>query len=353
MADDFSFDNINATEFENFCYELLDEIGFINLNWRKGTGLSSSPADDGRDIECELERTYPDGTNYHEKWFVDSKHYKKGIPVSAIINVLNWAQAERPDVVLIITSNFLSNSAKRHIEKYKENNKPSFAIKIWEKPNLEKLTLNKHNLLKKYKIPNPNFPFLNLMHPAHLWYIRNPPINTLDYLFNLIESIDNEKRDKFFAITYNDIINPRYSKPITNKEKMSELLLDKVDYDSFKNKVYSLSNLISEQFLIISIITFTLGYNFGIADKTVLKQRIKTQEGVISNLEKMKSGELEYGFDVGLPEEEINEQLDDLIKKMRKWIKDMPKDVKEYNELYNYFCDNIISELFKEEVFLR
>jgi hypothetical protein len=49
----FSLDNIDQldeTEFEEFCFELLGELGFVNIDWRKGTALSSNPADRRRDI---------------------------------------------------------------------------------------------------------------------------------------------------------------------------------------------------------------------------------------------------------------------------------------------------------------
>jgi hypothetical protein len=43
-------DDMDETEFEEFCFGLLGELGFVNLDWRKGTGLASSPSDSGRDI---------------------------------------------------------------------------------------------------------------------------------------------------------------------------------------------------------------------------------------------------------------------------------------------------------------
>jgi hypothetical protein len=42
-----SFNRLSATEFEEFCYDLLEDLGFTNLDWRKGTGKKSSPADKG------------------------------------------------------------------------------------------------------------------------------------------------------------------------------------------------------------------------------------------------------------------------------------------------------------------
>ncbi len=52
--EDFRFDHLSPTEFEEFCYDLLVALGAAKINWRKGTGLKSSPADGGRDIECEF-----------------------------------------------------------------------------------------------------------------------------------------------------------------------------------------------------------------------------------------------------------------------------------------------------------
>jgi hypothetical protein len=47
-----AFNRLSATDFEEFCCDLLEELGFVNLEWRKGTGKKASPADSGRDIEA-------------------------------------------------------------------------------------------------------------------------------------------------------------------------------------------------------------------------------------------------------------------------------------------------------------
>src|SRR5947208_11260223 len=103
------------------------------MSWRKGTGLNASPADQGRDIECVFQHKDIDGQR-DERWFVESKHYKRGVPPDKLQGLLAWAAAERPDVVLIIASNFLSNAAKNFLESYARSNKPSFKIKVWERP---------------------------------------------------------------------------------------------------------------------------------------------------------------------------------------------------------------------------
>jgi len=125
------FDPLDEADFEQFCFGLLGELGFVNIDWRKGTGLSTSPADRGRDIEADLEKTDVDGSRHLEKWFVDAKHFKRGVPPEAIRGLLTWSHAERPHVALIIASNFLSNPTKDYLHDYEQNNRPPFRFKVW------------------------------------------------------------------------------------------------------------------------------------------------------------------------------------------------------------------------------
>jgi hypothetical protein len=148
-----SFKRLSPTEFEEFCNDLLEELGFANLDWRKGTGKRSSPADSGRDIVGYVSRTDVDNTKIQEKWFVDCKHHSAGIPVKELHNLLAWAEAERPDVALFIVSNFLTNSAKDYLEAYKRNNHPPFKIRCWERPTLESITRGKRDFLQMYGLP--------------------------------------------------------------------------------------------------------------------------------------------------------------------------------------------------------
>jgi hypothetical protein len=51
-----SFGRLSAVEFEEFCFDLLHALRFINIDWRKGIPLKTSPADSGRDIVAFEER---------------------------------------------------------------------------------------------------------------------------------------------------------------------------------------------------------------------------------------------------------------------------------------------------------
>jgi len=144
------FTNLDETDFEEFCFELLGELGFVNVDWRKGTPKPASPADRGRDIEAQLERKDFDGSTYLETWFVDAKHYARGVPPEAFQGLLAWAQAERPDVALIVASGFLSNPAKDNLKLYVQNQRPPFRIRWWERPVLARLTRDKRAFLDRF-----------------------------------------------------------------------------------------------------------------------------------------------------------------------------------------------------------
>lgn len=151
MSESLDFQGWDATDFEEFCFQLLDGLdGFANVDWRKGTPKQASPADRGRDIVAEVERVDVDGAKHAETWFIDCKHYEKGVPPEAIQGLLAWAHAERPHVALVIASGYLSNACKDYLRDYDQNNRPPFRIKHWERPVLEKLTRGNRELLERF-----------------------------------------------------------------------------------------------------------------------------------------------------------------------------------------------------------
>lgn len=145
-------DNLDETDFEEFCFELLHELGFVNVDWRKGTGLQSSPADRGRDIVAQLERIDIDGSKHLETWFIECKHQKRGVPPEKLQGLLSWANVERPQTALVIASNFLSNPAKDYLRDFELNNRPPFRIKYWERPQLNRLTRDKRQFLERFMV---------------------------------------------------------------------------------------------------------------------------------------------------------------------------------------------------------
>jgi len=176
-----SFDRLSSSKFEEFCFDLLHASGFANVDWRKGTGLKTSPADKGRDIVCDHPRSEPDGSRYFEKWFVDCKHFKKGVPPKELQNLLAWAEAERPEVALFMVSNFLSNPAKDYLETYRRNNNPPFRIRCWEKPQLVRMLSRKIVLQRKHNLTDVPIRSVRQILAAEnefftrVWYGRSLP----------------------------------------------------------------------------------------------------------------------------------------------------------------------------------
>lgn len=74
------------------------------------------------------------------------------MPPTELQNLLAWAQAERPDIALFVVSNFLSNPAKAYLDSYRVNQRPAFKIKVWERPQLEKLAAPRAALLRRHDL---------------------------------------------------------------------------------------------------------------------------------------------------------------------------------------------------------
>ena len=75
-----NFDHLSYSDFEELTYDLLAALGFVNLRWRRGSGLGGACADQGRDLVAKLLQTEPDGGQNLERWFVQCKHYVRGVP---------------------------------------------------------------------------------------------------------------------------------------------------------------------------------------------------------------------------------------------------------------------------------
>jgi len=339
--DRFSFDHLDETEFEHFCYDLLVELELANIRWRKGTGLATSPSDRGRDIECEHHHKGIGGKIEIEKWFVECKHHKRGVPPEKLLGAISWAQAKRPDKLLIIVSDFLSTAAWENIEALESNN-PGFKIEVWEKPNLEDITKSKSKLLRKYRMSG-DFPYLSLLHPTHIKCLREMPLNTLGYFFECADNLDSQKRDEILGVAYEIILRPRYRKGETGKETIKSLQIDDVNYDIFKKRCYQIARIggLDGMQLVYFIVSFVLQQAFSFADSTNLDEKIDFWRLSIAYHQKqIEEGEGDY-------EENIS-----AIKYSQNYIDTFPNIVKRNYELYTYLCENLIEKLFAEKYLL-
>jgi hypothetical protein len=197
------FDGLSPTDFEEFSFDLVSESGFTNVDWRKGTPLASSPSDRGRDIVARKALKDVDGHAYEESWFIDCKHYKRGVPPDALQGTIAWANAERPAVVLFIASGYLTNGAKDWIADYERTNRPPFRIRVWEKPQLLRLVEKNLDLAFKHDVGTSTLRRVSEILAAEselmdrLWYGRKPidgDIDTRDWAAEIKAGVLAAKR---------------------------------------------------------------------------------------------------------------------------------------------------------------
>lgn len=321
------FENLSEVKFEEFCFDLLKELGFINVDWRKGTGFNSSPSDQGRDITASFLRTDPAGEKVSEKWFIECKHYKNGVPPDKISSAITWAEAERPDVLLIIASNFLSNPCKDYLDKYLHNNKPAFKINRWENPKIEELVTGKYLLLRKYGLPilRSNLDMLN---PNHITYITRQSVNSIPYFLNMMDILNAKKRDDAFQMTYMEIIHNHFK----TEANFS------YSYSFFKKRCLAVYRAPTESTTsyVHRIVGSTLSWLFYAGNKLELNNVIKRNEQRLYDL-KIKNDE--SPTDILIETE---------IKRIEKLIENLPVQTDYYWDVYNYICDNLIPKLLIE-----
>lgn len=333
-----ALDKLTDTQFEEFCFCLVEEAGFVNVDWRKGTPLDASPADQGRDIVAQWKTVDVTGSVTLDTWFMDCKHYAKGVPPEKIQSLLSWAEAEQPRVALIIASGFLSNPAKEYLGRYKENRRPPFEIKVWERPQLEKLCLGKTKLLRKFGLAGA-FPFLDVMHPAHLLYVREPCHNKLSYFFDVLRKLDPAVRDEMLQTQYHAIIRPRYREPVSADEKIGDLIVDEVSFRRFEEKCDELCDSLSQYDVVYLVVSHALQQLFHGADQTSYDRFLSNYQSIVESVKtRLSRGEVSRRT----AEKEI--AFAEML------IDKLPRQMEKAYELYTKFCDEVVLELFNEPV---
>ena len=335
MVKKFSFDSLTPVQFEEFCYDLLKAMNFVNLNWRKGTGFEASSSDSGRDIECELLFSFGN-RQCSEKWFVECKHHKQGMSPAEIQGFSSWLIAEKPYKGLVIVSNFLSNPCKDWVEKFNNTKKP-LKMEYWELKDLENFAKSFPPLSRRYGLSD-GLEFVDIMHPLHLQYISEIGVNTLDYFFTVIEEFDVKKRSKILENIYDLVINPKMRSPVTGKEKMGDLLIEKCDYNAFKGKCYSLLHYTGEVFLTKSIVNLILEILFHYGNKTLINKYTMIHNILLQRL----------GEELNLAPDDEKEGIQRSIKFSEDFIENLPKQTEEYYSLYTSFCNEVLPKLIDE-----
>jgi hypothetical protein len=334
MTTTFSLAHLSPAVFENYVYELLHTLGFQHLNWRKGSNEGASASDQGRDLEATSHRKDVDGAILSEHWFIECKHRTHPLPPTELDALLAWANAERPDRVLVVASGFLSNPAKNYLDIYRKNNRPPYRISTWERPDLERLSAGKLGLLAKFSL-SAIPPHLNLLHPLHAHCLKTSPWIKLEDLFTALDEVEPDTLQDLLGLLPLQIIMPRFRKPITGRETMAELCLDDLSYKAVKAKCSELARSIDETFLVSALLNSMLQELLARGDTTNTGALIGRNEGAIEFFQR----ELER-------HPEKRGDLEKLISRTRAVISALPERTRKANETYEWFCENILRNLF-------
>lgn len=351
MIDRISFEELTPTQFEDFCFDLLKALGCTNVNWRKGTGYDSSPSDSGRDIECEyVKRDYLIGETSTEKWFIECKHYKQGVPADKLNNILSWCNAERPQRCVIIASNFLSNSAKDFIESYIDNNKPSFSISIWEKPKLESLTANIEYLLRAHNIVHKD-SILDYINPYHSEYIKRCPYNSAESLINALNCLEQNKKMKIF-----EILTIYYLPELFNKRSDNSHWNNEENYRNIIEKCMRIANETTQHLAVCSFVSVVISSLLAAGNPTTIDSKINETIKTLENIDRDKDTIIQKAMSklerdgVNIKDIDPEVQIASVKKFYKKSIENMKLRQEEIYDLYNSFCNIVVKNLLENDM---
>lgn len=309
------FSTLTPIQFEEFCMTLLKLHQLQNIDWRKGTSKDSSPADNGRDIECEYHR-YDNilQRTIIEKWFVECKHYKEGVPPDKINGALAWATAERPDRLVIIASGFLSNACKEYLKDYIEKNKPTFSIEIWEKPKLEKMIWKYPWLLKEFDI-NAKDKIFDYFNFYHIRYIKEQPIITIDLLKQALSLLP--KREGKMIFEQMVIFNATLDQISGKEDDYEKIIINNIERAVLEISPIYINSFINNTCNILLFYANPSGIDKSIDNREFMKVFLaeKNNEGLIEKISDYKNN---YRFN---KEEMLN--------------------------LYNVFCDTVVKYILE------
>jgi Restriction endonuclease len=135
---------LDPTQFEELCYELLEHNGFKNIEWY-GKGGS----DKGRDLTAIKIEEPLSGIQTRQQWLIQCKRYTSKVLSKGDINdFLVAAQEHSPDVVLLIVTATFTADVRDWLKSVRMDYK--FKIYTWEEKDLQR-EISRH----RFKLSTP------------------------------------------------------------------------------------------------------------------------------------------------------------------------------------------------------
>ncbi|MFZ2959975.1 MAG: restriction endonuclease [Candidatus Ozemobacteraceae bacterium] len=133
---------LTSRQFEEFCFDLLMELGFQKLVWRQGG------ADSGRDIQGTRSVSTGLIDPFEETWFFECKRYSEGVPPEVLNSKIAWADAEQPKHFVLFVSSYVTTPARTWLAMIAS--KKPYHIHLIEGKQLQHLVGRSHALVARF-----------------------------------------------------------------------------------------------------------------------------------------------------------------------------------------------------------
>lgn len=148
IQEGLDFSDIDAVQFENLVFHLIDEMGFSNIQWRKG-GEGNSATDGGRDLEATFWSVQPAVSKEQKYWF-EVKYRSGQLEKSQVQGtILNAAGNHSKDNLVIITNKTISNPTLDWINEFRSTHKTP-SVTVWQGHDLEILLRKNPRTLARF-----------------------------------------------------------------------------------------------------------------------------------------------------------------------------------------------------------
>jgi hypothetical protein len=161
----------------------------------------------------------------------------------------------------------------------------------------------------------------------------------LNYFLKLLDSLSPLKRESILQFAFLCVIDCDIGESVTGLETFNELLIDKVDYYTFRKKCLNLTEVVAGNFIVSSIVNCTLQYLLKLGDKTQIDRIMTKHDSTIEHAQKLieeNKGDLEQ-----------NKRIVNMMVELKK---NYPAQTNKNYELYLEFCERIVKELFLEDI---
>jgi hypothetical protein len=137
------------------------------------------------------------------------------------------------------------------------------------------------------------------------------------------------------------LLNPRFKAAETGNEKLIDLMIDVVDYATFRKRCHELASQgIGDDFLVRAIVSETLVWAWDFGDPSKVDEVIQRHRGFIAFCEKALLIE---------KNEQRRSSLEGMIERSREGIASAPDNQKKWASHYKTFCEVVLSRLPLED----